>query len=695
MEKSWYFKLSIVLAMLVVSVVVILGAIPQGQNIPLIGQYVNTEFQLGLDLSGGERLVYDVLIDDAIRQRRRQTGSSLASLVSDDLHVSKVGYREEGDANFYLLFEGPGDAGKVSHSYIREHGWAEDLSRSDASEAHFEVREGATQSVREVARRASEALKRTLGVQDLRVEVLPNRRFAIFVDDAATLRRIDDAAVSSLQDVTLVGRFTKKLELRLSDDARTSMIDTAVNQAMEVIGNRIDELGLVNTTVSQSGTSIIVEIPAGGGQRQNKVSGAGNTTATERVAQIKRIIERTARLEFRIVDDTERRLYQKLQTVARDDSRVEIVPDDNSYFLRASDTKQADGTIVPGYKILSDFISQAREKGTVDIPDSREFLFEEITPRQGRETTKRNKAPVERVWRSYYVNTEARVTGEHIADAHRAFETQGPESGQPYVALNFNDEGTRAFGQITKANVGKRMAIVLDDKVNSAPVIQEAILGGSARITLGGMTRSRDEQLEEAQELVVVLRAGGLPAPITLVNEETIGPQLGRDAIWQGEISLLVGGIAVFLFMIVYYKWSGVVADIAQVLNLGIIFAIMGILGATLTLPGLAGIVITIGMAVDGNVIINERVREELRAGKSPRSAVEAGYQRAFWTIFDSQFTTFIAGVVLLDQGTGPIKGFAVTLLIGLVTSMITSIFVTKVMFDWWTHRQRLETLSI
>jgi preprotein translocase subunit SecD len=694
MERFWYFKLSIVIAMVLVSTVVLLGAVPLGDNIPLIGRYVNTDFQLGLDLSGGERLVYEVLIDDAIAQRRRQTGQGIVSLVNDDLHIEKIGYREEGSENFYLLFEGQSDISKVTHSFVREHGWAEDVSRSSASEAHFAVKEGVSLSVREVARRTGDSIKRALSSQDVRVEILPDRRFAVHLASEADLGRLQGATVEQLQDVELVGRFTKKLEMRLSDDARTSMIDTAVNQAMEVIGNRIDELGLVNTTVSQSGTNIIIEIPAGGGSRSNSASGARTTTAAERVSQIKRIIERTARLEFRIVDDQERRVYQKLQEGARDETRVEVVPDSNSYFLRASDTKQANGTVVPGYKILSEFIAQVQEKGGVDIPDTREFLFEEITPREQRDT-KRSKAPVERVWRSYYVQTEARVTGEHIADARRAFETQGPEAGQPYVSLDFNDEGRRAFGQITKANVGKRMAIVLDDRVNSAPVIQEAILGGSARITLGGMMQSRDEQMAEAQELVVVLRAGGLPAPISLVNEETIGPQLGRDAIWQGQISLYVGMIAVFLFMLIYYKGSGIIANIAQIINVLLMFAILALWGATLTLPGLAGIVLTVGMAIDANIIINERIREELRAGKSPRAAVEAGYQRAFWTIFDSQFTTLIAGVVLLDQGTGPIKGFAVTLLIGLVTSMVTAIFVTRVMNDWWTKRKRLEALSI
>lgn len=693
MERIWYFKLSIVIAIVLVSGACLLGAIPQTRELPLI-EHMDTELQLGLDLSGGVRLVYEVLIDDALRQRRRQTAQGLRGLVNDDLHIENVSYRETGDTDFFLLFENQEDASKCNHSFVREHGWAEDRSRGGSSEAHFQVKEGASRSVRDVARRTKAALQKSLSQDELELHLLPERRFAVEFSDGNVLGRLEGDVVEQLDNIELVGRYYQHVEMQLSDDARNTIIDTAVNQAMEVIGNRIDELGLVNTTVSQSGTNIIIEIPARTKQGDAEEEEEVDTTTTDRVAKIKRIIERTARLEFRIVDDSERNVFQKLQATARGDERVEIVPDDRTYFLRASDTKQADGKVLPGYEILTKFLSDAREEGVVDIPDNREFLFEEITPRR-QSDSKRADTAVERVWRSYYVQGEAHVTGEHIADASRAFEQQGPEAGRPYVSLEFNDEGRQAFGTITKQNVGKRMAIILDDRVNSAPVIREAILGGRASITLGGMMRDREELLDEAQELVVVLRAGGLPAPISLVNEETIGPQLGRDSIESGRLSIIVGAVIVLIFMIIYYRVAGVIADIALIINLGMIFSILGLWGATLTLPGLAGVVLTVGMAVDANVIIYERIREELRAGKSPRAAVDAGYGRAFWTIFDAQFTTLIAGVVLLDQGTGPIKGFAVTLLIGIITSMVSAIFITRVAFDFITKRKRLERLSI
>lgn len=695
MERIWYFKLSLVVAIILVSAVCILGALPQRDAIPLVDEYVDTELQLGLDLSGGVRLVYEVLIDDALRQRRRQTALGLKSQVNEDLNVSKVGVREDGDTRFFLLFENEEASSKVTHGFIRDNGWSEDLGRGDAAEVHFEVEDGVARSVRDVARSTKQTLEQQLNASGLEIHTLPERRFAVEFASAAPLSRIGDDVIDELDDVELLGRFRRRIEFRLNEEAQDQIVNTAVNQAMEVIGNRIDELGLVNTTVSQSGTNIIVEIPASSGAAtgEGDEEETADATTTERVARIKRIIERTARLEFRIVDDTERSIYTKLQRAARDEERIEVVPDDRTYFLRATDTKQADGKVLPGHDILRDFISEAREKGVVDVPDSREFLFEEITPRAA--AAAKRTAPVERVWRSYYVETDAEVTGEHIADATVAYEQQGPEAGRPFVSLRFNDRGRRAFGQITKANVGKRMAIVLDDRVNSAPVIQEAILGGSARITLGGMMQDRQTSIEEARDLVVVLRAGGLPAPISLINEENIGPQLGHDSISKGRLSIIVGAVLVLIFMIIYYRVAGVVSDIALLINLSMIFAILGLAGATLTLPGLAGVVLTVGMAVDANVIIYERIREELRAGKSPRAAVEAGYGRAFWTIFDAQFTTLIAGVVLLDQGTGPIKGFAVTLLIGIVTSMISAIFITRVAFDWITKRKRLERLSI
>jgi preprotein translocase subunit SecD len=238
------------------------------------------------------------------------------------------------------------------------------------------------------------------------------------------------------------------------------------------------------------------------------------------------------------------------------------------------------------------------------------------------------------------------------------------------------------------------MAIVLEGEVSSAPVIQTRIGGGRARITLGS-NQNYDQSLSEANDLAAVLRAGALPAPVRILEERTVGPTMGDDARRQGSWALGIGTLLVIIFMVLYYKFSGVVADVALILNGLFIMVLMVMFGATLTLPGFAGIVLTLGMAVDANVLINERVREELRAGKTPRAAIEAGYSRAFWTIFDANLTTMIAGIVLMSYGSGPVQGFAVTLVIGLVVSMFTAIIVTRVIMDYVVIKRKAAKLSI
>ena len=232
------------------------------------------------------------------------------------------------------------------------------------------------------------------------------------------------------------------------------------------------------------------------------------------------------------------------------------------------------------------------------------------------------------------------------------------------------------------------MAIVLDGKVFSAPVIRERIGGGRASIT-GSF------DIKEARDLAIVLRAGALPAPIKIIEERTVGPSLGRDSIRQGVISLAVGGLLVVLFMAWYYRGAGILADAALILNVVLLMAMLAAFGATLTLPGIAGIVLTMGMAVDANVLINERVREELRLGKTPRAALEAGYERAWAAIRDSNITTFLSGLILFQFGSGPVKGFAVTLCIGIATTVVTAVFGTRIYYDFRLSRRSLQTVSI
>ncbi len=285
----------------------------------------------------------------------------------------------------------------------------------------------------------------------------------------------------------------------------------------------------------------------------------------------------------------------------------------------------------------------------------------------------------------YVLERKTLMTGEVIADARVRPSTQ---LEGPYVELQLNSRGARLFEEITAANVGRQLAIVLDKTVYSAPVIRERIGGGRASIT-------GNFDLRDARDLAIVLRAGALPAPVSLAEERTVGPTLGRDSIHRGLVSFAVGGALVVLFMLIYYRGAGLLADGALILNVLFIVAALAAFEATLTLPGIAGLVLTLGMAVDANVLINERIREELRLGKSVRAAVEAGYARALPAILDTNITTFLSGLILFQFGSGPVKGFAITLVIGLFTSVFTAVVCTRIIYDWRIENRRLTTISI
>lgn len=283
------------------------------------------------------------------------------------------------------------------------------------------------------------------------------------------------------------------------------------------------------------------------------------------------------------------------------------------------------------------------------------------------------------------VENRTALTGDYLTDARVRISNQFNE---PYVSIRFDSAGAKRFEQITGANKGRRMAIVLDDTVHSAPVIQDRIGGGVAQIS-GTFTE------QEATDLAIVLRSGSLPAPVEILENRTVGPSLGQDSIDKGVLSVLVGGLLVILAMIIYYRLSGVVAVIALVCNIVFILALLSLLNATLTLPGIAGIVLTIGMAVDANVLIFERIREELRSGRPSAIALESGFGKAFLTIVDANITTLIAAVVLFQFGTGPVKGFAVTLSIGILCSLFTAVFVSRLILDFFLGQGQARKFSI
>ena len=326
------------------------------------------------------------------------------------------------------------------------------------------------------------------------------------------------------------------------------------------------------------------------------------------------------------------------------------------------------------FKLVDDTQSiDSALKGSV--PPGREILYQVEEDPETQRTTKR----------PFLLRKRTLLTGAYLTDARVQIDNQFNE---PYVSINFDKKGARIFERITGDNVNKRLAIVLDNSVYSAPVIQEKIAGGQARIT-GRFTT------EEARDLAIVLRAGALPAPVNILEERTVGPSLGADSIRKGLISMCIGGLLVIIFMVIYYKTAGLVADLALILNILFIGAGLAGFQATLTLPGIAGIILTIGMAVDANVIIFERIREEITLGRTPRASIDAGYDRATLTILDANVTTLIAAVVLFQFGTGPVKGFAVTLSLGVIASMFTALIMSRMIFDYILMNRKVKTLSI
>jgi preprotein translocase subunit SecD len=351
------------------------------------------------------------------------------------------------------------------------------------------------------------------------------------------------------------------------------------------------------------------------------------------------LIGKTAQLEFKLVDD---------------DSKI------------AAELPQS---IMPGEE------EQLLQQFAGKIPADDEILFEK---KVNKETGAVRKIPI-------LLKNRAALTGDLLSDAKVNLDSRYSE---PYVAISFNDAGAKLFEEITAANVKKRLAIILDNTVYSAPVIQERIAGGNAQVT-GSFS------MDEAKDLSIVLRAGALPAPLKMLQNVTVGPSLGRDSIEAGKMAGIIGTVAVILFMIFYYRLSGIIADFALLLNIILLLGAMASLNATLTLPGIAGIILAIGMAVDSNVLMFERMRDELRAGKTPRAAVDSGYDKAFWTIFDSHVTTLITAAVLFQFGTGPIKGFAVALSLGVSINLFTALIGTKSIFDIINSKRELKNLSI
>ncbi len=385
-----------------------------------------------------------------------------------------------------------------------------------------------------------------------------------------------------------------RISISMTEAARNERLTNALEQSIEIVRRRIDELGTTEPVIQRQGTErILVQVPG-----------------LDDPQRLKALLGRTAKLNFHLVD-TSVSVAEAMQN--RPPSGSQVLP-------------LVDGS---GGAVL--------------------------------------------------IRRRVMVSGESLVDAQPGFDQR---TNEPIVSFRFDASGAKRFADVTQANVGRPFAIVLDNEVISAPVIREPILGGSGQIS-GGFT------VTEANDLSILLRAGALPAPLEVLEERTVGPGLGADSIAAGEIAALIGFAAVIIFILVVYGLFGVFANVALIINVALIFGALSLLQATLTLPGIAGIVLTIGMAVDANVLIFERIKEEVRSGKTPINAIDVGYSRALDTIVDANITTFIAAAILFQMGSGPVKGFAVTLAIGIITSVFTAFTVTRLFVSIWLKQRR------
>ena len=491
--------------------------------------------------------------------------------------------------------------------------------------------------------------------------------------------------------------------------------EDAINRVLEILQNRVDQFGVSEPTIQKQGNQrIIIEL--------------AGVQDSERA---RALLESTALLEFYLVkevtttNDLMIRIDQALkgtdlvtdfadseQPVQKNDPQ-----DDSDQTVSVSELfgetenneLNADTTSNMINDIASDrpFSSLLRNIGnTIGVPEKNVYAIRKMleTPEAKERLSslggtflfshKAEEYPTvdgstEKMYSLFLLEDQAELTGGVVEEAKANLGPQGTTSaGQPVVNLSMNSDGARKWAIVTGSNVGRQIAIVLDNKVHMAPNIREKISGGGTIIE--GFAN-----INEAKDIAIVLRAGALPAPVDIIEERVVGPSLGADSVRQGTQSVLIGLVIVLLFMIIYYRAAGTIADFALIWNIVLVLAVLASLQATLTLPGIAGLILTVGMSIDANVIIFERIREELRKGKTPKAAVDGGYERALTTIIDANVTTLIASLVLWQFGTGPIKGFATVLFWGILISMFTAIFVTRTIFNFFTNRKGLTKLSI
>ena len=510
------------------------------------------------------------------------------------------------------------------------------------------------------------------------------------------------------------GRSLDEIIVSLRDQA-----DDAINRVLEILQNRVDQFGVSEPTIQKQGNRrIIVELA--GIQDSERARDLLQSTALLEFILIKSP-ELTNDMLLRIDkvikgSDELADLTQETDTKNTEDTPVPV-SEDKTISVRDLFTDQAnqalvdttDEAVVVDLNLVEDrpFSSLLRALGNdIGVPEKNIYIVKKILAMEdvqfkldaangqfllsdAPESFSNIDGGTEKMYRMFYLEGESELTGGVVEKASATIGGTGSSaSGQSIVLLDMNSEGARTWSRVTGGNIGRRVGIVLDKKVHMAPVIR-------SKISDGGTMIEGFANMDEAKDIAIVLRAGALPVPVDIIEERIVGPSLGADSIAKGTQSVLIGLALVLIFMIVYYRMFGLIADFALIWNIILVLAVLATLDATLTLPGIAAIILTVGMSIDSNVIIFERIREEQRKGKTPRAAIDAGYDRALTTIIDANVTTLVAALVLYQFGTGPIRGFATVLFWGIVISMFTAIFVTRTILNTLTERRGLKTLSI
>ncbi|OFZ29687.1 MAG: protein-export membrane protein SecD [Bdellovibrionales bacterium RIFCSPHIGHO2_01_FULL_40_29] len=500
-----------------------------------------------------------------------------------------------------------------------------------------------TTVVRQTLALKAELAKESVAVKDFSIANAKAGEFDILVSSADDAKKVETLIQKNYPgSLQVISKDAEKVEVKYFDAYLMEQKQNVIRQAIETLRNRIDEFGVAEPSITQQGADrILVQLP-------------GMADAEK----AKQLINTTAKLDFMIVS------YEKSQ----DELRQMI-----------ADAEKAGGYTMGTIK-YTEYINRLNADLQTKLPPKTTVFFEKM---QNAKTMEAGNTP-------YLLKTDTDLTGDYLDNATITF----GQYGEPEVSIRFNPAGAVKFGELTEKHINEQMAVVLDKVVKTAPKINTKIPNGQAVITLGS-SRNREESMNEAKLISTALRAGALPAALEQLEERRVGPSLGKDALDKAKMASYVGSILIILFMLFYYKSMGVVSSLSLIVNIVCVIALLASLGATLTLPGIAGMALTVAFAVDANVLINERIREEFHKGSSAKAAIAEGYSKAMSAILDANVTLAATAIILLYFGTGPVRGFAVTLLVGIVTTLFSNVFVSKVIVDNLVHRFGVQKISV